>query len=199
MTRTLVSNGSFRDALCTRLLCLCLMFVPAVSLAADVHSLSVKDNDGSYVVDLRIRINAGPQALYKVLTDYNRLDRINPAISYARLLPTPDGTPPKLKSKIHMCILFYCRNLIQVQKMYATPGFVRAVIVPGESDFKKGSAYWRLKARGTGATLMHFHADMTPDFWVPPLIGPWMIKRVLRSEAVRTARALESVARSGDY
>lgn len=196
----LAARASVRAGFCACIFFLCLLLAPLVSRADDVHSLSVQDKDGSYIVDLRIDIHAESGALYKVLTDYARLGRINPAISYTRLLATPEDAPPRVKSKIHMCISFYCRNLIQVQKMYALPpDYVRAVIVPGKSDFKAGAAYWRLKSNGNGTALLHFHANMTPDFWVPPLIGPWLIKRVLRSEAVRTARALERVARSGDY
>ena len=36
---------------------------------------------------------------------------------------------------------------------------------------------------------------MEPDFWVPPLIGPWVIKRTMREQAITTSEGIERLAR----
>jgi hypothetical protein len=35
-----------------------------------------------------------------------------------------------------------------------------------------------------------------PDFWIPPLIGPWLIKRKLLSETLETVDNLEQLAKN---
>lgn len=164
--------------------------------AATVQSLSVHHHGHRYAVDLHMRLDAPMSAVYSVLTDYSQLQRVNPAIKYTHILPTSAGTPTEVKTRVHLCVAFYCRDLVQVQKMYATPpNRLRAVIVPFLSDFKAGSAYWHL-SRDSGNTQLHFHASMTPDFWVPPVIGPWLIQRVLRAQAVRTGQGIEKAAKA---
>lgn len=175
----------------------CLALTSATAWAGTVRSISVQHRKSSYSVDLKMTIDAPRQAVYRVLTDYSRLPRINPAIRYARVLPTPPGQPTQVKSRVHLCVAFFCRNMDEVQKMYTSPpDRLRAVMIPAESDFKSGTAAWSLSPEGRH-TLLHFHADVTPAFWVPPLIGPWMIRRVLRSQAIRTARGVEKAARAG--
>ena len=44
-----------------------------------------------------------------------------------------------------------------------------------------------------GSRLIFF-AALTPDFWVPPLIGPYIIKKKMREEAVETVLGLERLA-----
>lgn len=162
--------------------------------AATVQSLSVHHGGHRYAVDLHMRLDAPLPAVYGVLTDYSHLQRVNPAIIYSRVLPTPAGEPPEVKSGVHLCIAFYCRDLVQVQKMYAKPpDRLRAVMVPSLSDFRAGRAYWQL-SRDSGKTQLHFHTSMTPDFWVPPMIGPWLIQRALRAQAVRTGQGIEKAA-----
>ena len=60
-------------------------------------------------------------------------------------------------------------------------GMIEAVTVPALSDFRRGIYRWQLRGENA-ATRMRFTAVLEPDFWVPPLIGPWMIKRKLLEE-----------------
>ena len=57
-----------------------------------------------------------------------------------------------------------------------------------------GQARWRLE-NSSGDTRLLFEARIRPAFWVPPLIGPWVIGRVLREEARSTCDGLERLAR----
>ena len=41
---------------------------------------------------------------------------------------------------------------------------------------------------------MLFDAEIEPAFWVPPLIGPYLIARELRRQAQVTAESIERLA-----
>jgi hypothetical protein len=71
---------------------------------------------------------------------------------------------------------------------------IEASMVKGEGDFRSGEARWVLQEH-EGATRLHFSHVFEPDFWVPPLIGPWMIEDKLVEEIEVTGRHIEQQAR----
>jgi hypothetical protein len=82
--------------------------------------------------------------------------------------------------------------VVQVQDVTLLAGHViEAVILPEFSDFRSGLARWQLTARGA-ATQLEFSNSFEPDFWVPPVIGPWLIKRKLVWEVTETAMYIEA-------
>jgi hypothetical protein len=70
-----------------------------------------------------------------------------------------------------------------------------AVIVPTLSDMKSGRAHWRFERHGE-TTRISFTACMALDFWIPPLIGPVILKHWLRAQLAKSAENLERLAGS---
>ena len=70
---------------------------------------------------------------------------------------------------------------------------ITAVVVPKLSDFQHGYARVNIWQEPTGTRVL-IRSEVRPDFWIPPIIGPWLIKRKLRSEALETVQNLERVA-----
>ena len=46
--------------------------------------------------------------------------------------------------------------------------------------------------------MVTYHLYMQPDFWVPPAIGPYLIKRKLKNEGGRALDRMESLAQERD-
>jgi len=69
---------------------------------------------------------------------------------------------------------------------------VVAVMVPGAGDFRGGNARWKITADGA-ATELQFSETFEPDFWVPPVIGTWLIERELVREVAETATYIEGI------
>ena len=67
-----------------------------------------------------------------------------------------------------------------------------ATLVPGNSDFKGGFAQWRLEPNKAGTHLL-FDAQLKPDFWIPSLVGPFILKLMLTKEAINTVQGLENL------
>ena len=53
---------------------------------------------------------------------------------------------------------------------------VGATFESAGSNLSSGRTDWWLEAEGEG-TLLHYRMSLTPDFWVPPLIGPLVSAR----------------------
>jgi hypothetical protein len=64
---------------------------------------------------------------------------------------------------------------------------------PQQSDFAYSREQWQLIPEGDG-TLMIYNFEMEPGFWVPPLIGPYVIKRALKAGGGNAVGRIETVA-----
>jgi hypothetical protein len=92
------------------------------------------------------------------------------------------------------CVLFFCREVEIVEFLKVEPpSRIVAIVDPERSDLHYGQASWSL-APAEGGTLVTYELDMRPQFWIPPVIGPLIIKAALRYRGLRAARRLEALA-----
>lgn len=153
---------------------------------------------GRYSVDLTVTLDATPASAFAVLTDYPNLPRINPAVVSAETMPGAPAGSTRLATHVRVCVAWFCRDLRQVQDMRASHehhggGHVHAEVLPALSDLKFGRADWTVWPCEQ-QTCLRFATIIEPDFWVPPVIGPWLIKRKLSEEALQTSHGIEAAA-----
>ena len=170
--------------------------------AVIVDDLQVSQQGARYRVTMQVQLDVDADAAYAVFADVGNLPRINPAVTMARALP--ESTLPKVRrvqTQVRLCISFFCRTLNQVQDMryqgLPPGGRVGAEVLADRSDLRFGRADWQLYACGDDPqrhSCLRFDAELEPRFWVPPLIGPWVIERKLRQEAIQTSQGIERLA-----
>jgi hypothetical protein len=171
---------------------LILLATPLLGQAGGVLDAGVTHDEGVYALSIEARIDAPAAVVYRLITDYDHLHAINPAIRESRILRTFSPSRHRIRTVTRVCVLFYCRDVAQTQDMVQSPGFVIvADILPQDSDFRSGRAHWRLSTEGD-ATLLRFHAEIVPAFFMPPLIGPWLIKREMVSQMTEIVRLIEA-------
>ena len=162
----------------------------ATAQAATVQQIDVEHRDKAYVVTARIGIDAPLKPAYAAATDFSRLPDYSPMIQSTHLIGDDE-----IASRMRLCVLWYCRTVDQVMRYRLDPPQrIDMSVVPGQGDLAAGDAHWQFAAAGQNATELRFHARLVPDFWVPPLIGPWAIARALRQQVQTTATAIERLA-----
>jgi hypothetical protein len=163
------------------------------AFAALVCEMEITEQDGSYRTIVKARLEASAADVWRVLTDYANYVQVSPSIHRVRRLgPTADGGE-RLQTWTEACVFGFCRDISQLQEMRQLAfGELRAQILPGE-DIVSGRAAWSLRGVGQSSRL-RFEAQMTPAFWVPPLIGPWIIRRALKQELTDSLDNLERIA-----
>ena len=172
-----------------------LLLLPVVAVAGHVLDATVTHDDGYYRLAVTARIDAPPELVFRAITDYANLAALNPSIKESQVLATEDPQTHHVRSVIRVCILVFCKHVVQVQRVVQLDNrTIEAVMLPQGSDFRSGIARWQLAADGT-ATEMSFTETFEPDFWVPPIIGPWLIRRELVREATRTTTHIERLDR----
>jgi hypothetical protein len=171
-----------------------LLLLPCMLQAGEIQNSSVTRDGDVYSLSISARVLAPLAMVYQSITDFSNLAAINPSIEESQVLASQGVDRLRVRSVIKVCILVFCKRVKQVQDVTLVDSHtVVAVMVPGAGDFRAGSARWVLTAVGA-ATDLHFAEVFEPDFWVPPVIGPWLIEKELVREVAETAMYIEMQA-----
>jgi len=165
--------------------------------AAEIRTLDFTRDGDNYHVASDVYIAAPPSGVYAVLIDYENLERLSSAFLETRFIePIEDG---RGLVYLHMeaCVLFFCRDVKLTEEIRVLPETrVEVTILPGQSDLNYGWSSWEIAAVDNGS-LVHYELEMQPSFWIPPVIGPMIMKAVARRKGLRAARRVEALA-AGD-
>jgi len=168
----------------------------AAAVPATLTSLVITREDGRYELVAETHLDAEPQEIFDVLLEYddNGFQRISSVYKESTYLePAPDGTPI-IYTRMEGCILFFCKSMRRVERLEAMrPSLIRTYTLPEQSDFTYSYSEWALEPDGDG-TVMKYILIMEPDFWVPPIVGPWFLKRALSVGGEHAIRRIERMA-----
>jgi len=161
--------------------------------AGDVIEAKVEHKDKQYFVTLEVVINADSQQVFRLLTDYENLTSLSDSIKESRLIYSLSDNDHRVQVKTKACVTFFCKTINQVQDVEELPGMVIVTTsIPAKSDVDYAHARWKVTAEN-GLTRINFNSDLKPSFWIPPVIGPPLIERTLRNEALAVIKGLESL------
>lgn len=162
--------------------------------AYDMQVESASREGDSYRVTVDARVSTPEADVRSLMTDYAHLGRLNPSIRVSEIQRRRSPCELRVRTVTEICVLFYCKRIHQVQDVTeAQDGSITAVIVPDQSDFRRGYARLNLWQEA-GGTRVRINGELEPDFWIPPLIGGWLVRRKLLEEARETIASLEQVA-----
>jgi len=178
---------------CHRYFFALILFFTTTLQAGEVLVSTVEHKDKRYFVSLDVLINADSERVYKALTNFNNLSAINPAVTSSNLIYSLSDTQHRVEINVESCVTFFCKKLVQVQDVEELPGkLILTTVVPEKSDFDYAHARWKVTSE-QGRTRVTFDSDLKPSFWIPPLIGPLLIEKKLRDEALAIVAGLEQL------
>jgi Polyketide cyclase / dehydrase and lipid transport len=166
------------------------------AMPGTIRTLEITHENGRYHLVANSFLDAQPEALFDVLTDYDndafaRISEIYKESGY--LPPDKDGTP-LVYTVVQGCLLFYCRSMSRVERLEVEkPNVIRTTTLPDRSDFKYSVSEWRLEPE-QGGTRVIYRQDVEPDFRVPPFIGPRFLKSTLLRGGSDAIEHLEKLA-----
>ena len=175
-------------------LALCLAFGLHSSVAANLETVSVDRVDGRFVLHSETLLDATPAQLYAVLTDYDLFTKFTSAIDESRNVEPDDEGRPRFYTRMEGCVLLFCVTFERHGHLELEPEtLITAIVDPEQSDFKYSVETWELIKHEEGTRLV-YNFEMEPDFWVPPIVGPFYIRRALRAGAVDAVDRIEALA-----
>lgn len=176
-----------------------LLWVTAPSAwPAKLDQFEVTRKGPEYLVTLDAVVTGESRRLFQLVADYNHWPRLNSAILESELIRSTDEFHHTVRSVTHACIIFFCRDITQLQDIVELENMgIDARTIPDQSDFRQGIVEWRIEPTDQEHSHISVYARLEPDFWIPPLIGPWIVKYVLRREALETIESLEKLGSPG--
>jgi hypothetical protein len=180
-----------------RLLGALLLLLATNAGAESIERLEISRDGARYQIELHASLNAPLADAYAVFRDFRNLPKINDAVESVESMPAPSPGIERWRTHVRVCVSVFCSHLKQVQDIRDSRNAdfyqLDASVIPAMSNLRYGEAHWQLEHCGA-QTCLSFVAALEPDFWVPPLIGPWAIERTMRREALRTAAGIEALA-----
>lgn len=168
----------------------------AAASGAALERVDVTKQKDRYLLAGEIVIDAPRAKVYAVITDFERLHELDEGIAEARIVERVDDRTTVVYTRLSGCVLVFCRDverLERVEKVSETE--IVANVVPEENgDVAYSSARWLLTAEGD-ATRVVYETEVDPSFWIPPVIGPAIVRNVLRKRVAATLGNLEQAAR----
>jgi len=156
--------------------------------------VSVDYVEDRYHLVSRAWFDASREELFRVLTDYDLFHKFSSAFVETRDLAPDDAGRPQFFTRMEGCVLMFCKSMRRTGYLLLKPHReIVAIAYPETSDFLYSRERWRLEPEGDG-TLMTYEFEMEPAFWVPPVIGPFLIKRELREGGIDAIDRIEAIA-----
>ncbi len=174
---------------------LLLLALAAAAPAADLREIEVDRVDGNYTLHSVVWFDAGIDSVYSVFLDWDLAEQFSSVVVEARNMGSDETGDRGFYTRNRACVLFYCKSVERFGSIeYEPVSFIKATTNPEKSDFHLSNETWRFEPEGRG-TLITYELEMRPKFWVPPIIGPYVLKKKMRDDGVEALDRIEAIAR----
>ena len=171
------------------------LLLPVFSHAAEMRSVKVEYEDGYYYLESEVWFDVGREAIFDVFLDWDLAEDYSSIIVEARNVGPDEHGGMGYYIHNRGCILFFCKTALRNGSVTSQRfEFIRATADPAASDFELSEEVWTFRAEDNG-TIVRYELKMKPDFWIPPVVGPYLMKRKLRNDGGDAIDRIEDIAR----
>ena len=179
----------------TRHLLLAGLLIPVFSFAAEMRTVQVEYEGGYYYLESEVWFDVGREAIFEVFLDWDLAEEYSSIIVEAKNVGPDEFGGMGYYIHNRGCILFFCKTALRNGSVTSERyELINAIADPETSDFELSEETWRFRNED-GGTIVRYEMKMKPDFWIPPLIGPYMMKRKLRNDGGEAIDRIEEIAR----
>jgi hypothetical protein len=162
--------------------------------AAELRSVEVDRVDGRYTLKSQVWFDTDIDSIYAVFLNYDLASQFTSFIVEARNLDPDENGRRRFYIRNQGCVWFYCRSFERAGHVeHEALTYIRSTAEPEQSDFKFSQEEWRFQTDGDG-TLVAYDFEFEPKFWIPPLIGPYVLQRKLQRDSADAIYRIEAIA-----
>ena len=191
-----MQNQSNKKVAVRWIITLGLLFSSMIVSSASLKKSSIEYKDKRFLYSFEAQINARHDRVLDKLHNFEQWDRLNGNISKSKVLETLSRNKIKRLLTLTQCIFTFCFNLKFVEIVTLSKDRLEMNIVAGEGNFSAGRAIWETVSEGTYKTLIRVNATLSPDFWIPPVVGPLVLEKVFLKQIKKTIETIETLAKS---
>ena len=179
-----------------RIVCASLLLVCGAAGAAELRNVVVDRSEGRYIMSSEVWFDTDIESIYAVFLDYSYPQQFSGFIVESRNLEPGPGGERRFYIRNHGCIWFYCRSFERSGHVQHEPFvYIRSTADPATSDFHLSLESWRFKTED-GGTLVAYDFEFEPKFWIPPLIGPYVMQQKLQNDSAGAIDRIEALAQA---
>lgn len=179
---------------CFAILASC-MLAPS-AWAAEMLSIEVDYVDGKYSMTSEVWFDASIQQVFEIFRHWDYSSEFSSAIVEARDVEEDELGRPQFYIRNKGCILFFCKSFERRGYVESNPNEqLLAFTDPLTSDFHLSDERWNFSEKDSG-TVVVYDLLMKPKFWIPPGIGPYLLKRKLKNDGGQAIDRIEVLAQN---
>lgn len=164
--------------------------------AATLRSVTVDRVDGVYVMRSEVWFDVSIDKIFGLFLDWDQSTKFSSVIVESRDIEPDEQGRPRYYSRNRACIWFFCRSFERYGWVSYEPlRYIEATVDPEKSDFDLSDERWEFREEDNG-TVVVYDLKMKPKFFIPPIIGPALMKRKLKSGGARAIDRIEAVAQA---
>lgn len=165
------------------------------AMAATVLENELSYDRGSYTVSFQAEMEADADAIWRIITDYDHLTRVSRVFRESEVIKIYSAARHQVRVMQYACVWVFCKSVRKTADVSTFPDWDMVIVTdPAQSDFRYSVERWRVEPRAGGGVRVYYTANFIPSFFVPPIIGPWMIKAAVREEVELALSNLELLA-----
>lgn len=173
---------------------LCLLLLCGGANAVELRSVDVDRRDGRYFLTSNVWFDADVESVYAVFLDYDLSSKFSSFIVESRNLEPSENGQRRFYIRNEGCVWFYCKSFERTGYVEHEPyAFIRSTADPEMSDFHASLESWTFAPEGAG-TVVVYTMEFEPKFWIPPLIGPYVLQNKLKNDSIRALHRIEALA-----
>ncbi len=183
-TRSLLPPSTLLIVLVTTL------FLLQPARANEVVRMDVDYNNNIYRISAEVLIALPPDRVRSGLTDIDHLSRLSSDILDSRLVERKSPGKSIFRVDLRSCILLFCLERNLTQSLIIKPHEIDFIVAPAKNSFRSGWVRWKLFPIN-GGTRVIYTSELEPDFWIPPMIGPFLLRGKFMDDTVEFMDHLE--------
>lgn len=175
----------------SHVLLLLLLAAPLITEAAELRSVTFEKRDGLYYATSEVWLDAERRKIFDVLSDWDISTQFSSLIVESRNVEADEQGRAGFYMKNKGCVLFFCRTFERYGYVENEQNeLIRAIAIAEKSDFELSDERWYLDDDGDG-TRIRYEMKMKPKFWIPPIVGPYAIKKKIRKDGLEALERIE--------
>jgi len=191
--------------------------------AATVTYADVVRKGKVFYLDSTLEVNAPKSDMFKLLTDYNRMQYFSSGFVDSKHYPVNKEGVEKVYLHLKGCVAFFCRHVKKMEQLEMVgQESIKTSLIPEESyNVKKIESTWELsdvqipivdgvvlssetdvktledkKVVYMQGTKIRYRMEFQPGFWVPPVIGGYLVKKSLVADGEQILNRMEKYAQT---
>ena len=174
-----------------------LLLTATAAAAAELKEHEFDFTNGCSRYRFMAQLQAPAAEVLQTLVDPARIALTNDDIRTSQVVSRASDGSFVREVRMEQCVIGICFDIRFVERVRADgPGTLAVTQLPNAGTFRRGNARWTVTSLPGGLTSLSMQAEQEPSFWVPPIVGPFLMRRTFEREVRETIGKIEEISRA---